>query len=263
MRLFKIFVLLLSTSIIGKGQEKSPYQINTCAFSVKINGNEFEIDQKKYCSQDYYNEDGTDRTSEELGFIEIPEVLKYDEHGNIIERNQFSPNGSLVFRMLYTYDSLSRMIESRWEDEQCNLMTRDEIEYDQYGNKIRSEKFEDDAVSVRKTIYQYDTLNNQIKFTEYKKGKVDLRYTHKYDGNDNLIEVQWLDSLGQFGNKTIFEYNEKNDLLKECTLDKDDNLMIIKTFDYTFDQYGSWIEKRHYLNDSLIVVTRREITYYE
>ena len=263
MRLLKIFIILFFTSFIGKGQEKSPYQISTRVFSVKKIGNKFEIDKMEFFNKHYYNEDGTKRSREEFEVTRIPEIINYDDHGNIIERNKFGSDGSLIYRFLYTYDNFNRIIEFRWEDEQCNLITRNEFEYDKEGNKIKSEQFEDDSISLLKTIYYYDTINNQTKFTEYKKGKIHEIYTHKYDCNNNLIEIQWLDTLGQCNNKTVFEYNDNSDLLKECTFDKNHNIIIKNTFDYAFDKYGSWIEKRQYVNDSLTQITKREIKYYE
>lgn len=245
------------------GQNKIPNKITGSSYAVKKVGENYEIGEKKFSYDRFFDKEGNDITSERMGIIRNPDILKYDERGNVIDRASFSGDETLLWRSLYTYDDFDRVIEIRSVDEHSNLITIDEIEYDKEGNKIRTEKLDADGTSILKTIYRYDTVNNQVFYTEYKKGQFYIRYTHRYDLKNNLIEKQWIDTIGRCYSRTLFEYTDKNEPLREITYDGDGQITHKKVFDYVFDQYGSWTERREYINDQLTDVIMREITYYD
>jgi hypothetical protein len=263
MRLIAVSIVLIIAALTVFGQDRSPRHIRSTIYRIETTATDAKPDTSKYAYSRYYTKDGTDCTSEVMGFLRDPGVVKYDDRGNVIERNRFMFDGDLLSRQTYLYDDQNRMIEMRTEDEHTDLITRDVLEYDQAGNKIRSEKFDAGGNSVIKTLYQYDSLANQTHYTEYKNGKFDIQYIHTYDPDGNLIKKQWLDTLDQCYNWSTFGYNDQGEPLYECTFDENDSLVYKKEYLYTYDSVGSWIERREYENDRLKQFIQREITYYE
>lgn len=61
-----------------------------------------------------------------------------------------------------------------------------------------------------------------------------------------------------------FEYNENNNSVKKVIGNFNDNETSINRYEYDYDKYGNWIEKRHFgWRGKLSTVYKRQITYYE
>jgi len=105
----------------------------------------------------------------------------YDEHGNLIEKKDFSPNDNKVLTLSsiynYKYDAQGNLIEeniSRLNNK--NVVTHSSTysyKYDALGNKIAENRItpEAKAASNHVYVYKYDKMNNWVKWTEYKDNK--------------------------------------------------------------------------------------------
>ncbi len=260
-QLFLISAFILTIKI-GEAQEYQPYHIDTYGYSVKYEGNNYKIDTLQLHYEEFFNADGSKRTMEEFGVKDFDEQIKYDSSGNVLEKKVMGPDGTFFYGNRFKYDSLNRIREWNEIDENGAQITRVEIEYDTQGNKIRTERFEDDTISFFKSIYQYDTATHQKRQIEYKKGIFDVQYIYKYDDNENIIEAKILDSHEQCFSRTIYKYNNNNDLILECTFDNDNNILYTKSIEYAFDEYGFWTERKEFENDSLIQIIDRKIKYF-
>ena len=86
--------------------------------------------------------------------------------------------------------------------------------------------------------------------------------TYKYDKNGKEFESDLLRANGDY---TLFKskYNANGDLTYNFWYDKDGTETNLTTFDYEYDQFGSWITKKRYNDGELNYIWERVIKYYE
>ena len=174
---------------------------------------------------------------------------KYDNHGNKIE--EYSPdfwqhgvgfidkyksksNGNIVVRkniiIPESYnDSIIKKIASRYPAKQ-------KLFYNDNGDLIQRNEYDNMTKKVFKECLSYNNQNNIIECKDYNDGKMVSITTYQYDTNNNPILL--------------------------VTRNPDGTITQSRTYSYTYDTTGNYIEKQCYVNSIFTNVIKREIEYY-
>ncbi|CAN0408854.1 unnamed protein product, partial [Discosporangium mesarthrocarpum] len=163
-----------------------------------------------------------ERTDTSRGFYE-PHIEIYDENGTLVENDP----------------RLEKIYTRRGEFQKS-------IDYFMNGEKQYSE------------TYEYDQSGNEIAKTEYdSSGGINYVERKYYSDSGKLVminEIDYREVSNEHGDVIhIVEMSlENNGQIKESRID----------IDYEYDQYGNWIAKKIYQEDTLRKTTKRVINYY-
>jgi hypothetical protein len=119
----------------------------------------FKYDEKgNLIERNEYNSDNS---------LKIKTTYKYDEKGNRIGLNQYNSAGSLNSKETYKYDEKGNRIELNWYISDGSLYT---CKYDEKGNWIEGNFYNSNGSLYRRGIaeYKYDNKGNWIELNSYK-----------------------------------------------------------------------------------------------
>lgn len=117
---------------------------------------------------------------------------------------------------------------------------------------------------VIKMIYIYDNSGRVAKVilkNEFAKDSPGTVTEYKYDGNDDVAEIDILDSSGKVSVKEVFNYDEKHRLTAMATIVKDQPALKTHYQYLSFDQKDNWIKKVS-IEEGIKDTITRKITYY-
>ncbi|NVO04268.1 MAG: hypothetical protein HXX09_16365 [Bacteroidetes bacterium] len=142
----------------------------------------------------------------------------------------------------YNYDDKGNLILKTTVDSDDNLEAKEVYEYS--NNKVSFHaKYDGDNNLIEEYKYQYNELGNAIeeeKWDIYDDKRI--KYLMEYDANGNRTKILTYNSHGQLKHKSLFEYNEKNQLLKTVEEDEFNNNVI----SFQYDERGNAIEQTEY-----------------
>lgn len=129
-------------------------------------------------------------------------------------------------------------------------------------NQITKQTSNVDNVVLSRHLY---ILNGQKKpkkeIIYYATG--DIAYTKEYLYKmNNLIEERWINSEGGIYNKIFYQYNTKNNVVKECKFVGSNSDCSEWKYKYEYDSVGNWIARIDYYNNTPHYKIIREITYF-
>lgn len=174
--------------------------------------------------------------------------LKYDVHGNILEKKEYEKDEEDTnhFYRTYVYDSFGNVIEKYDYDSDYNLDMKWTYKYDNTGKNIIEEitfgelgtiinketnKFNNKGLLVQSTIFS--TLLGET--SNYKN-------VYEYDLNDNLIKkIVYPSDGGNSYTSTSYEYNKFGNLVEQNAYDSSGHNY--ETISYDYDENGNIIEK--------------------
>ncbi len=163
-----------------------------------------------------YSADGLKRTGKvttETGESDGHDEEWLDDRGNVLQLNQFDPDGHLEYREENRYDQESRLLQSEQYDEDSKLMKRLELQYDEHGN-----------------------CTSEI--TSNPDGDVLERITRKYN-DKNLLAEETAEDFGvgtqTVMERTIYKYNEQGHCNKEETYNEHNQIIASRINDYNAD----------------------------
>lgn len=206
------------------------------------------------------------------GRIIRSEILTYTENNNttIISRNiaDFKNKGVVT---LYKYVN--------GKETECEVLALDKyfhihkpneiVELKCYDGKTRRWYFDykgleskaeilDSAGNIEETT-QYSYNNNGLR-TQSTTVRANYQYisTYQYDVYGNLVFSEWYDDNGT-RKQSIAKYNQYNDIIFE------DNWWggkrIKKEYEYNYDEYNNWIERREMNDDNYVGIVVRQFKY--
>jgi YD repeat-containing protein len=193
------------------------------------------------------------------------DISKYDNSGEEIyhEENILDLNGKNC-KCVDQYDTHGNKIGTNCncEDSSLNFKYVDEINNN---NKIIKESllnFKNGLEEI--TTYVYDEHGNKTEENSFRNGKQEKHLTYKYDEKANLLEsddynVEYDNSLL---NKSIYQYDNNNNLTKLSSYNADGKLMEQDIYNYSFDKAGNWIKQVTIKNGKANLIAEREIEYY-
>lgn len=228
------------------------------------------------------------------GSLELKMISKkeytYNNRGNEIERKVYNSNDSLIYRKYISkYDDNGNLVEQ-------NGYTPNGL-YDEKGIKINEDGY-NPFLSIYKYTYKYDENGNQIEFISYRYGKLESKETKKYDNKGNQIENCNYESCGlgwclsikstnkyndsglliekstyipelNVDSKTIINYFDKGSRIEFNTYNSNGRLIYSGVNKFTFDKKGNWIKKATTFSNKKqielkpsIIITERKIEYF-
>lgn len=239
-------------------------QVSIWKYQIKDNKYNPDI-KEKYIEMNY----GQNGTLDEMKVFSTGNVLdyktkiKYDDNFNMIEDTDYDPDGNIYEQIKYILDEKGRVKEqvNYTINNQIDSKFTYSIDYDK--NIVLFEKFKPIDSIEYKIIYKYngnpDTSNNVKIIKQSADGKQIMKveniyennlrikkmifnendnllywFEYLYDDNENNIEIRKLDSSGNLLSKTVFSYNDKNQII---SVEGYENAILKSYYSYEYKQY--------------------------
>jgi len=202
-------------------------------------------------------------------------VKCFDEKGNQLSEEIYGSRGDLESKVLFDHSKANTTIYILYGD-----LMKYISKFDNKGNQIEFSSYPDDSTARGsepykfKFIYRYNDKNNLVETDSYSHRNVpDEKTIFNYNESNQLIEKYWTRFLaeGERNEKTILKYSPNGNQIESETFDLNGNLKFSETTTYSsIDDQGNWLtkifegEKRTSSgNDSFKDVVKREIIYFE
>ena len=180
----------------------------------------------------------------EVLLADFKRLYEYNEKNEMTQVKQYNNlNGKLESTLTYTYDEHSNPVK---KIEQSTMYSKKDIttfkyEYDNKHNIIKSIATKNNEHSISK---EYNKNNQLI---------VERKFVKRLDSSYNSQEIMTEEYL--------YTYNDKNLLIKE-SIQKENKIREKVEYLYEYDRHGNWIKKIKKSNNECVMVTKREINYY-
>ena len=136
-----------------------------------------------------------------------------------------------------------------------------QITFNEKGNKLEENWFNPDGRLDFKWTYKYDDKGNKIELNSFNHdGSLDSKFTFKYDDKGNQIEQNWFNPDGRLDFKWTYKYDDKGNQIEENGFNSDGRLSFKST--YKYDDKGNKIEENSFNPDgSLYYKATYKYTY--
>ncbi|PWJ42143.1 hypothetical protein [Sediminitomix flava] len=284
MRLRNISWILVLIPLVALRPFKDKKESDRSKMGLKGNVKSIEVEYGKVT-----NENGVWKLGEKP-FNNAKEKTTFLPSGNIALKTIFSSSGDQQYKFQYFYkgDQLDSMLQYYSEDEPT-YKTIYEFSKDKPSQLLSSVLYEFvDNTKAGKTDYFYDKKGNLIgrknmnsadetnveevfeykkrQKVRYKKYIASEQYTiiQEYEYNKQKLVSQILSKsiTGQVQTKKVLAYDENGNLLSSRIYNPDDQLAEERTFEYTFDDKGNWVQKVVIENGEPYFMTVRKIEYF-
>lgn len=247
-----ITIVCLATSILSMAQlpktDLEKEYLKGKIMSIKdtihryiiINGNDKNLKKQiTYYKEIYYNIEGnkmSDLLYSDNGSSTFIEYI-YDEQKNLIEEMHYM-NGQKYTQITYEYPDenyMAKTIKSFYNEDIKQEFT---YHFDEPNYKITENHYYNRDKPSQITTYQYNEKGQLIEETNYSPiSKYTFKYRYKYNEQGLPSEKEQYDNLEAF-NQEKYKYE-------------------------TYDEKGNWAKKKEHFTNSFIVITEREIEYYQ
>ena len=223
-----------------------------------------------------------------MGNLDQRITLKYDKHGNNFETDRYSSNGSISGKIISTFNSSDKLIESREVDAKGKMIGKQSVGYNSDGNtsivsykliggefiktqervtdgherNIENHYFTNGKLTS-KDINRFDVRGNRIEVLQeflLRNEKTITQY--KYDKQNNNIETIVLDSNLMLTARVISRYDDKNNLIETLTYGILGSLIKRVKHTYEYDDASNWTKEITFVNSKPVSVTIHRIEYY-
>jgi hypothetical protein len=156
----------------------------------------------------------------------------YDDYGYLIERNNIDDVGELVTKSIFNYNKNFELLEINHYNSNGTLSDKSNWKYDNKGNNIENINYNSSGIYLNKMKRNFndnnlvveemfiDSLNNIISKSIY-----------EYDSKNNRVkEIYYYN--GKFNNKNLSKYNDKNQEISFTILDSANNIIEKRTQKY-------------------------------
>lgn len=132
------------------------------------------------------------------------------------------------------------------------------VYYNNDGLCVKEETLEKNGQLIKTRYRQYDNRGLCIKIYTVKDKTTVIDSIYEYNINGEQTYAEYIDDFG-IKKQHITRYNEFNDIVFDdgyCN-----NKRFIKTFEYVYDKYNNWTERKELSGNKLIGVTKRQFKY--
>ncbi len=181
---------------------------------------------------------------------------EFDEYGNTLSEETFSPEGELEHKSEYAYDNKGRLVEEILIEEDDFISEHRTSEYDEQGRLYKEQlHYLDD--SFDETVYTYNAVGMLIsKVTTDSEGEVGNRVDLEYKGALLLSEAEY-DADGAVISKKKFSYDEVGNLTEESVEGKEEEFSLTHEYGENgkrlvsrrFDRNGKLVARSTYTYD--------------
>lgn len=213
----------------------------------------------------YYHEHQKDK-KETKRFNESNELIDYNirtynKKKLPVRIDMFDQNSMLISRMDFTYDKSFRLTSCIQYGHDGQIEKKWSFTYNA-DNSYERKLFE----SYRCTVVKYNSDNTISKILVYD-------YDFEEDEVEEL-EEKWIYSDDHNVTGFIYDYNEELEqkicqvvdewgmIVKSITYDEKDKAKEMKSYKYTYDKKGNWIQCIGYVDNKANIIRERQITYY-
>lgn len=162
------------------------------------------------------------------------------------EKKGESPKDTLTTKVTFQHDEKGNIIAANHYDLKTNLVfSKDKRVYDDWGNMIEITFFNRNGKVDSKYTYKYDSLNNEIEKRTFWKGKFDGKVVTAYDYEKMIVKVSFYKSDGVLQNSHSYKtdkkgnhvenYDSDGNITSKSTINYDDNENIIKEHSQTWE----------------------------
>lgn len=186
----------------------------------------------------------------------------YNKKGLLVDKIEFSGDGYVDTRYMFTYDSKGRPIKGETYNQYGKIVLTQVSKYDSKGNEIERVLIETKRKKTStKTTFKYDSNNNLISVKNYSNKGIltGEEYITYKNGKRDLTLVK--DASGKVLLEMKPEYNSMGKLVKDVRKNSEVNV----AFTYKYDEQGNMIEmidhetKRYYSFNSQGNVTEHKL----
>ncbi|NOZ47301.1 MAG: hypothetical protein GXO79_11055 [Chlorobi bacterium] len=193
------------------------------------------------------------------------DISKYDSTGRLILAKA-SFNDTLHFSTSFEYDSMGNIIKSTSIQNNDTSYGINKYTYNEKGKVLSKIKFDTDGNKYLSN-YKYNENNEIIESVDKSELFGEMKTTYRYD------EQNRIKTITHFKNKKIEEERNFDKHLNPVSIKYYENSKLYRELknEYSFDNYGNWIEKKvlmkqHFAKEKKFIpiyLVTRKIEYYE
>ena len=215
----------------------------------------------------------------------------YDADANILEKAHYNSKGELYDLWSFTYDKQGNKTHWKRTDRKGAVMVLWEFEYNDQGDLVHEKKLRPDSTIINATRYSYDYKKWEVEEVYYKEEEEKFmeRRIYTYSRFQDLQKVRYYDRAGnvtmgwdldckknkqdcklksyreseKFDGSWIYKRDEYGNKLEEIRLDHEGELDLTRSYQYTYDSRGNWVERIYFFNGEAQEISFREIQYRE
>lgn len=167
--------------------------------------------------------------------VNYKKAFKYNGKGQLIEINEFAPNGSISSVFNFTYDDQGRRITEKEVADDGSISSESKFVYDSKGLLVEESGTNTYGTFGFRNLYKYDDKGNKIEMLQYgPDGKSLVSQTnHKYDNSGNKIEEIGM-VKSKFSFKNTFKYDPNGLLIEEVEYSSNEEPFQMIKFNYIF-----------------------------
>ncbi len=171
------------------------------------------MDIEKYNHQNQKVEDFFRPDSKKFGYRY---TWKYDDNGNLIEKDQYDATGKHLSRKIWKRDAAGHTLQYLQYDSTGQLTEKSVHAYNRAGREMQEVVYRGDGSVIwgDSSIYLHDTLISTYFKYRINKNFVNYYVKLKYDDQNRLIRKDYIvvDGKPQSGHYTLFMYNNNGNL---------------------------------------------------
>jgi len=170
--------------------------------------------------------------------IDARTTFKYDKKGNKIEQITIDKDTSKSQKTVFKYDSKNQKTAEVHFSLSGKLMSTTAYKYDSSGKQVECTESMGDGKIFYKLTCEYDRDGNKIAGGNYNlANEKPAKWTRKNDVKGRCTEMTDYKSDGSFDKKTIYTYDDKDNVLLQISYNEDGTVCdkcynVARTFEY-------------------------------
>lgn len=185
--------------------------------------------------------------------------FEINDCGNIAKQTIIVPSGDFITTE-YVYEFGVKTEEITQNPEGRSEHTF--VEYDENQLPI-SEATKRDGNDIAKTTFFHNEKKQLSEIATLYTNGVHVRHYFTYDEHGNKVEEKTIEK-SEFTSeeRTIYTYNERNDVIESIDYDTEGNVLMSTQFHYeNYDEHGNWTSKTELMDEVPIRTIVRTIKY--
>ena len=213
-------------------------------------------------------------------------AMKYQK-GKLVEKITYNLQDTPIDKLTYVYDDKGNLTGENLYLGTEVIQVKNLYKYNNKNQKVSEVRYDKDSKVIFSIQYQYEGDNLIVKEVSNGDGEIEymekMSYTPKgeleikttldnFDGTETIERYEY-DSKGRKTSRIIeknnevslkvrYKYNDKGLLEELNVIDSKENPVDLRSYTYTYDEKGNWIEKIITVNSEKKFIEKREITYY-
>lgn len=178
--------------------------------------------------------------SEQKGLVE---TRSFDPAGKLIEEAMTTPDGSLLYRTLYKYDSGIKTAKEVY-DPKGQLRERQVYVSDRTGQVTEALQYRGNDVLSGRSTYKHDGSGDVVEWTLYNaRGAIVDRWTYTYDERGKRVEEIRYYADGSIDAHYRCSFDDHGNAVERIKNRADATLVEKQLYTCEYDSTGNWVKK--------------------